>query len=62
MLHRANLKRISANLWRTAITSEYPIIDLSPREEFELLENHYNRVTDNCIPEEEASAGSKAYP
>ncbi len=27
---------------------------LSPREEAELLENHYNRVTDTCIPEEEA--------
>ena len=28
--------------------------DLSPREEWDLLENHYNRVTDTCIPEEEA--------
>src|SRR6187551_2312915 len=28
--------------------------DLSPQEEYELLENHYNRVTDTCIPEEEA--------
>jgi len=28
--------------------------DLSPQEEWELLENHYNRVTDTCIPEEEA--------
>ncbi|MCB9308605.1 MAG: deoxyhypusine synthase family protein [Lewinellaceae bacterium] len=28
--------------------------DLSPKEEWELLENHYNRVTDTCIPEEEA--------
>ncbi|MAO64916.1 MAG: deoxyhypusine synthase [Balneola sp.] len=28
--------------------------DLSPEDEQELLENHYNRVTDTCIPEEEA--------
>ena len=28
--------------------------DLSPQEEWGLLENHYNRVTDTCIPEEEA--------
>lgn len=28
--------------------------DLSPDDEWELLENGYNRVTDTCIPEEEA--------
>ena len=28
--------------------------DLSPAEEFELLQDHFNRVTDTCIPEEEA--------
>jgi deoxyhypusine synthase len=28
--------------------------DLSRQEEWDLLENHYNRVTDTCIPEEEA--------
>lgn len=28
--------------------------DLSPQEEWDLLENGYNRVTDTCIPEEEA--------
>lgn len=28
--------------------------DLSPEQEKELLENHLNRVTDTCIPEEEA--------
>jgi len=28
--------------------------DLSPQEEQELLDQHYNRVTDTCIPEEEA--------
>ena len=28
--------------------------DLSPEDEWDLLENHYNRVTDTCIPEEEA--------
>ena len=28
--------------------------DLSPLDEKELLDHHYNRVTDTCIPEEEA--------
>jgi deoxyhypusine synthase len=28
--------------------------DLSPQEEKELLDQHFNRVTDTCIPEEEA--------
>src|SRR5689334_5006768 len=28
--------------------------DLSPKEEWELLEQGFNRVTDTCIPEEEA--------
>ena len=28
--------------------------DLSPLDEQELLDNHFNRVTDTCIPEEEA--------
>ncbi len=28
--------------------------DLSPAEEKDLLDNHYNRVTDTCIPEAEA--------
>lgn len=28
--------------------------DLSPKEEWDLLEKGYNRVTDTCIPEEEA--------
>ncbi len=28
--------------------------DLSPQDEQELLDNHYNRVTDTCIPEMEA--------
>lgn len=28
--------------------------ELSPEDEEELLANHYNRVTDTCIPEEEA--------
>jgi deoxyhypusine synthase len=28
--------------------------DLSPEDEQELLEGHFNRVTDTCIPEEEA--------
>jgi deoxyhypusine synthase len=29
--------------------------DLSPQQEFELIENGYNRVTDTCIPEEMAT-------
>ncbi|MBA3649245.1 MAG: deoxyhypusine synthase family protein [Chitinophagales bacterium] len=28
--------------------------DLTPADEWNLLENHFNRVTDTCIPEEEA--------
>jgi len=28
--------------------------DLTPQDELELLQNKYNRVTDTCIPEEEA--------
>ncbi len=28
--------------------------DLSPQDERDLLDSHYNRVTDTCIPEEEA--------
>ena len=28
--------------------------ELSPQDEQDLLDNHYNRVTDTCIPEEEA--------
>src|SRR5690625_2368671 len=28
--------------------------DLTPEQEKELLDQHYNRVTDTCIPEEEA--------
>lgn len=28
--------------------------DLTPQQEWDLLENHLNRVTDTCIPEEEA--------
>src|SRR5690554_4270072 len=28
--------------------------DLTPQQEKELLDQHYNRVTDTCIPEEEA--------
>ena len=28
--------------------------DLTPEQEWDLLENHFNRVTDTCIPEEEA--------
>jgi deoxyhypusine synthase len=28
--------------------------DLTPEDEWELLQNHLNRVTDTCIPEEEA--------
>ncbi len=35
--------------------------DLSPEQEKELLDNHYNRVTDTCIPEEEAMKRIEAH-
>ena len=34
--------------------------DLTPQQEWDLLENHYNRVTDTCIPEEEAFRDRKS--
>ena len=35
--------------------SVYPIIEtLTPKDEWDLLERGLNRVTDTCIPEEEA--------
>ena len=37
------------------IINEFPITAILPhRKNGNLLENHYNRVTDTCIPEEEA--------
>src|SRR3546814_4965139 len=35
--------------------------DLSPQEEWQLLEKGYNRVTDTCIPEEEAFRRMQKY-
>ena len=35
--------------------------DLSPRDEQELLDHHFNRVTDTCIPEEEAMRRIEAH-
>jgi hypothetical protein len=40
---------------------EFQIIDLSPQDEWDLLENHYNRVTDTCIPEDEALEDTNAF-
>ena len=36
--------------------------DLSPTDERELLESHFNRVTDTCIPEEEGHAAHRKPP
>jgi deoxyhypusine synthase len=36
--------------------------DLSPKDEWELLEGGFNRVTDTCIPEEEAFRSQRAFP
>ncbi|MCL4149355.1 UNVERIFIED_CONTAM: hypothetical protein GTU68_013218 [Idotea baltica] len=51
----ANLEEDLMNL---VAHSEYKRIpayrDLSPKDEWELLEKGFNRVTDTCIPEEEA--------
>lgn len=35
--------------------------DLSPRDEKDLLDHHFNRVTDTCIPEEEAMRRIEVY-
>src|SRR3546814_16781225 len=35
--------------------------DLSTQEEWQLLEQGYNRVTDTCLPEEEAFRRMKTY-
>src|SRR4029078_4241066 len=51
----ANLEEDSMNLVAHSHYKRVPNYrDLSPKEEWELLENHYNRVTDTCIPEAEA--------
>jgi deoxyhypusine synthase len=36
--------------------------DLSPQEEWDLLENHYNRVTDTCIWNNADSKGERYFP
>ena len=51
----ANLEEDIMNLVAHSHYKQVPNCrDLSPQEEWDLLENHYNRVTDTCIPEEEA--------
>ena len=51
----ANLEEDIMNLVAHAHYKRVPNYrDLSPQDEKDLLENHYNRVTDTCIPEEEA--------
>ncbi|MBL0096122.1 MAG: hypothetical protein IPP46_06140 [Bacteroidetes bacterium] len=51
----ANLKTISRIWWHIPIRKEFRHYrELRPKDEWELLEGGYNRVTDTCIPEEEA--------
>ena len=51
----ANLEEDIMNLVAHSFYKRVPNYrDLSPQEEKDLLDNHYNRVTDTCIPEEEA--------
>ena len=51
----ANLEEDIMNLVAHSFYKRVPNYrDLSPKEENDLLDNHYNRVTDTCIPEEEA--------
>ena len=51
----ANLEEVIMNLVAHKSYKRVPNYrDLTPQEEWDLLENHYNRVTDTCIPEEEA--------
>jgi deoxyhypusine synthase len=51
----ANLEEDLMNLVAHSHYKRVPLYrQLSPREEQDLLDHHYNRVTDTCIPEEEA--------
>lgn len=51
----ANLEEDAMNLVAHSKYKRIPNYrDLTPQQEWDLLENHYNRVTDTCIPEEEA--------
>ena len=51
----ANLEEDAFNLVAHDFYKRVPHYrDLSPEDEQELLEHHFNRVTDTCIPEEEA--------
>ena len=51
----ANLEEDVFNLVAHAHYQRVPNYrDLTPKDEWQLLENQFNRVTDTCIPEEEA--------
>jgi deoxyhypusine synthase len=51
----ANLEEDIMNLVAHSFYKRVPNYrDLSPQDERDLLDSHYNRVTDTCIPEEEA--------
>jgi deoxyhypusine synthase len=51
----ANLEEDIMNLVAHSFYKRVPNYrDLTPKDEWNLLENHLNRVTDTCIPEEEA--------
>lgn len=51
----ANLEEDLMNLVANSHYKRVPNYrDLTPQDEWDLVQNHYNRVTDTCIPEEEA--------
>lgn len=51
----ANLEEDLMNLVANSHYKRIPNYrDLTPQDEWDLVQNHYNRVTDTCIPEEEA--------
>ncbi|HEY4656104.1 MAG TPA: deoxyhypusine synthase family protein, partial [Cyclobacteriaceae bacterium] len=51
----ANLEEDIMNLVAHSYYKRIPNYrDLTPQQEWDLLKNHLNRVTDTCIPEEEA--------
>ncbi len=58
----ANLEEDVMNLVAHSFYKRVPNYrDLSPKDERDLLDNHYNRVTDTCIPEEEAFRRLQGY-
>ena len=58
MIRQGKFSIVSEDIMNLVAHSHYKRVpnyrDLTPEQEHELLENHMNRVTDTCIPEEEA--------